>query len=84
MLRHFMKTTGIYPVGSLVKLDSGDIGRVMKQTADIRRPILSLVERGGAPVSGDPTPYDLTRPQPNGPREIHELHHRPGEAQAKD
>lgn len=44
LLLAFVKTLGIYPVGSLVRLESGLAGRVIRQNpADLTRPIVQVL-----------------------------------------
>lgn len=49
LLKVFIKTIGIYPMGTLVKLDSGEIGLVTKssQETDPLRPCVVLLESVG-------------------------------------
>ena len=42
LLKRFIKTTGIYPVGTLVKLSSGATARVQSQNEDLQKPIVCL------------------------------------------
>ena len=39
----FVKMMGLFPVGSVLKLDSGEIGLVMHQTSDLLRPRVLLL-----------------------------------------
>lgn len=52
----FRRLVGPHPVGSLVRLDSGDIGLVVRTTdvGDPRRPtVLVLLDADGSPVDGE-------------------------------
>ena len=71
LLRHFIRTVGIYPAGTRVRLDTGDIARVIRQTGDFHRPLIEIVEHDGGPVAEDDvTPYDLTAPEVGGAMKI--------------
>ena len=49
LLRHFIQVNGIYPVGARVRLGSGEIARVRRQTHDVERPVVEVeVSAGGA------------------------------------
>jgi len=50
--RLFVQQVGLYPVGSVVELDSGEVGVVIAPAErQVARPVVSLVRgRGGAPV----------------------------------
>jgi HD-GYP domain-containing protein (c-di-GMP phosphodiesterase class II) len=69
MLRHFVRATGIYPVGTRVRLDTGEVARVLRQTADLDRPAIEVIERDGVPVEA-PEEYDLTAPERDGPTSV--------------
>ena len=43
LMEKFIKTLGIYPVGSLVELESGKVGLVVEQTENLLRPLLKVV-----------------------------------------
>jgi len=43
LVQRFIKCLGIYPVGSLVELESGRVGIVMEQGQDMLRPLLRIV-----------------------------------------
>ncbi len=43
LVQHFIKCLGIYPVGSLVQLDSGLVGIVMELGSDMLRPQLKII-----------------------------------------
>lgn len=43
LVQHFIKCLGIYPVGSLVELESGRVGIVMEQGASILRPLVRII-----------------------------------------
>lgn len=58
LVRHFFRCTGIYPIGTMVKLESGVLGFVIEQSpCDILRPIVRMAYdvRKNWPL----TPYDL-------------------------
>jgi hypothetical protein len=58
LVRRFAQLVGIYPVGNLVRLDSGDVAVVLKIYApDPYRPrVRVLMGPGAAPLD---TPYDI-------------------------
>ncbi len=43
MVQKFIKTIGIYPVGTLVRLESDKLGIVIKQTKNLTQPIVRIV-----------------------------------------
>ena len=43
LLKKFIKTLGIYPVGSLVELESGKVGLVIEQNENLLRPVLKVI-----------------------------------------
>jgi putative nucleotidyltransferase with HDIG domain len=43
LLRRFVETNGIYPVGQLVELDNGDVAVVREQGMDLLKPKVALV-----------------------------------------
>ena len=45
LVKAFVNMIGIYPVGTLLKLDSGEIGIVMHQTRDLMRPRVLLLTK---------------------------------------
>ena len=46
LVQHFIRCLGIYPVGSLVELESGLVGIVLEQGSDLLRPQLRIVYHG--------------------------------------
>jgi len=63
LLRHFVRLVGIYPAGSRVRLDTGELARVVRQTKDLDRPVVEVVERdGGAVDASVRVPVDLSIP----------------------
>ncbi|HEY9199089.1 MAG TPA: HD-GYP domain-containing protein [Gammaproteobacteria bacterium] len=46
LVQHFIRCLGIYPVGSLVELESGLVGIVLEQGKDLLRPQLRIVYHG--------------------------------------
>jgi HD-GYP domain-containing protein (c-di-GMP phosphodiesterase class II) len=49
LLRRFIQVNGVYPVGSHVRLDSGESAVVQRQTQDVLRPIVRV---SAAPIAG--------------------------------
>lgn len=43
LIEQFIKTVGIYPVGTLVRLESGKLGIVVKQTKSLTQPVVRIV-----------------------------------------
>jgi hypothetical protein len=63
LLRTFIRLVGIYPAGSRVRLDTGETARVVRQTKDLDRPVVEVVERQDGPVEvGARVPVDLSIP----------------------
>ncbi|MDH4163556.1 MAG: HD-GYP domain-containing protein [Nitrospirota bacterium] len=54
LVKAFVNMIGIFPVGTLLKLDTGEIGLVMHQTRDLTRPRVLLLEKfdGSEKTSG--------------------------------
>ncbi len=44
-VKAFVNMIGIFPIGTLLKLDTGEIGLVMRQTRDLMRPRVLLLSR---------------------------------------
>jgi len=73
LLRRFIEVNGIYPVGSLVKISTGEQARVLEQTADPLSPVVRFVlDDRGAPLPPDPElVHDLSGREPKaGPRVV--------------
>jgi response regulator RpfG family c-di-GMP phosphodiesterase len=71
LLTHFIRTVGIHPAGTRVKLDTGDLARVVRQTRDFHRPVVELLERAGVSIAEVDRPtFDLTRPEDGGPTRV--------------
>jgi HD-GYP domain-containing protein (c-di-GMP phosphodiesterase class II) len=45
LLKAFINMVGIFPIGTLLKLDTGEIGLVMHQTRDLMRPRVLILTR---------------------------------------
>jgi HD-GYP domain-containing protein (c-di-GMP phosphodiesterase class II) len=45
LLQAFIEMVGIFPIGTLLKLDTGEVGLVMHQTADLMRPRVLLLTK---------------------------------------
>jgi HD-GYP domain-containing protein (c-di-GMP phosphodiesterase class II) len=63
LLRRFIGVNGIYPVGMRVRLGSGEIARVRRQTGDVERPVVEIeVSANGTRLrSGRRPERDLTQ-----------------------
>jgi HD-GYP domain-containing protein (c-di-GMP phosphodiesterase class II) len=79
LLRRFMRIIGIHVIGARVRLDDGRVGRVVRQTDDLDRPVVELLEEGGDDSIGmtveadDAAPrpvVDLTAPGPSDPTRV--------------
>ncbi|GAB6063068.1 HD-GYP domain-containing protein [Deferrisoma palaeochoriense] len=66
-VQKFIQCVGIYPIGSVVRLDTGEVGVVCRQNrAELIRPWVRLVrDPEGKPLS-PPVDVDLSAPDPNG------------------
>ena len=55
LLQAFINMIGIFPIGTLVKLDTGEVGLVMHQTGDLMRPRVLLLNKfdGSEKETGD-------------------------------
>ncbi len=80
LVRHFIRSVGIYPVGTLVKLESGLLGIVVEQNgADLLRPVLRMVYDAGKRWALSPYNLDLAAPAGDADRIVgHELPERWG------
>jgi HD-GYP domain-containing protein (c-di-GMP phosphodiesterase class II) len=45
LVKSFINMVGLFPIGTLLKLDTGEIGLVLHQTRDLLRPRLLLLDR---------------------------------------
>jgi HD-GYP domain-containing protein (c-di-GMP phosphodiesterase class II) len=54
LVKAFVNMIGIFPIGTVVKLDSGEIGIVMHQTRDLMRPRVLLLTRFDGSEKEDP------------------------------
>jgi len=71
LLRHFVRTVGIYPAGTRVRLDTGEVARVIRQSSDFHRPLVEVVHTANGPVDeADLRPYDLMQPESGGATRI--------------
>ena len=61
LVQRFIKCLGIYPVGSLVELESGRVGVVMEQGQDMLRPMLLIVYHARQRAYVRVQDLDLTR-----------------------
>lgn len=59
LVKAFVNMIGIYPVGTLLKLDTGEIGIVMHQTRDLMRPRVLLLTKFDGSEKGSGTEVSL-------------------------
>lgn len=63
LVQRFIQIVGIYPVGSVVELDSGETGIVKRINRDAPlAPVLLLVKSAGNTLLSNPTEHDLSQP----------------------
>ncbi len=66
ILQRFITTNGIYPTGQVLRLDTGEASRVIRQTGDLLRPAIRvLTDAGGVPLE-DEKQWDLDLSQGEG------------------
>jgi len=71
LLGHFVRTIGIYPLGTNVRLEDGSLARVARQTADLRRPKVVLLEKDRELLSLEhQREIDLTAALPGDPTSV--------------
>jgi HD-GYP domain-containing protein (c-di-GMP phosphodiesterase class II) len=75
LLRRFIEVNGFYPVGSRVRLSSGELARVVEQTDDMVRPyvLTEVAASGEALFSEDVAKLDLRHPNGRDPLSIQEI-----------
>jgi putative nucleotidyltransferase with HDIG domain len=61
LVQWFIRTLGIYPVGSLVRLSSGHLAVVVEQGEDLLRPTVRVVFDSARRLALQPRDLDLTR-----------------------
>ena len=69
LVRVLIQVTGLYPVGSVVRLDTGEVGVVVAPASDparIRRPVVKVVKGEGGESVRTPFVVDLAQPRPEG------------------
>jgi HD-GYP domain-containing protein (c-di-GMP phosphodiesterase class II) len=63
MVRKFIKAVGIYPTGSLIRLESGRLGIVLEQHPDkLMQPVVRIFYHAGKRYYIEPEVVDLARP----------------------
>ena len=68
-VQRFIQCVGIYPVGSVVRLDTGEVGIVCRQNhVELLRPWVRVVRGAGGEPLPHPVDVDLTEPDPRGDR----------------
>ncbi|MDP2751480.1 MAG: HD-GYP domain-containing protein [Rhodocyclaceae bacterium] len=67
LVQHFMRAVGIYPVGTLVMLESGRIGLVMEQTeGNLLQPVIRVFFDSRGKLYITPREVDLSKPEGHG------------------
>lgn len=73
ILRWFVRCVGIYPTGTRVRLDDGSLANVVRQTGDLRRPVVEVVETRDGPIEAEKrTSLDLATAPTGGPTLVRE------------
>ncbi len=68
-VQRFIQCVGIYPIGSVVRLDTGEVGIVCRQNhVELLRPWVRVVRGAGGEPLAHPLDVDLTEPDPRGVR----------------
>lgn len=63
LVQRFIQVVGVYPVGSVVELDTGDTGIVKRINHDAPlAPVVLLVKSAGNTLLSQPTEHDLSQP----------------------
>lgn len=72
VLQHFIRTVGLYPMGTMVRLDSGEAARVIHASSDLHRPRVRILTEadGETPVDREIAEVDLSDPQQAGGRSV--------------
>ncbi len=66
-VQKFIQCVGLYPIGSVVRLDTGEVGVVYRQNhAELIRPWVRLVRKASGEPFTPPVDADLTQPDPEG------------------
>jgi hypothetical protein len=64
LLKRFVRHVGVHPVGTVVRLTDGRRARVVRQSADPKRPVVVRLDDEGIPEGGeDAIPLDLSDPR---------------------
>lgn len=64
LVQQFIKVVGIYPVGSIVELSTGETGIVKRINHDTPlAPVVLLVKSAGNTLLSQPTEHDLSQPE---------------------
>jgi hypothetical protein len=69
VVKAFINLTGIYPVGTVVVLDTFELAIVLAANADataLSRPLVRILTDDRGNLRDDPTPVDLTMRTPEG------------------
>jgi HD-GYP domain-containing protein (c-di-GMP phosphodiesterase class II) len=69
----FIQAMGLYPVGTVVEMDTGEVGVVVRQNTQLRhihRPVVQLVDPDAPEYSGDTIDLSDTTPDGAYPRSV--------------
>ena len=79
LFAHFIRSTGLYPLGTVLQLNSGEIGQVIHGALDFYTPrVRILCTADGKPVAPDERPeFDLVSTDPTGELTIERILHSP-------
>ena len=79
LLAFFIRATGLFPLGSVLQLDTGEVGQVVRGGKDFYSPRIRLLRTadGVHPPQDERPELDLERPSAGGPRRVEAILHAP-------